>query len=69
MEATSTDSLPVIPLTELVGNDVPHLNTMQQFLAPHVGGITYLYWTLWIATLLYCIVYAIRNGEREGDRL
>ena len=57
-----------IVLKELAGNQPPTLNKLQLLLEPNVGGITAVYWTLWITTALMVIYYVWKHGVRDRDR-
>ncbi len=46
----------LIVLKELAGNPPPHLNAIQELLAPHVGLLTTLWISVWITTAAVLLV-------------
>jgi len=56
--------LPVITLTELAGNDLPFLNTLQLFLAPWVEDLMIFWWSVWLMALAMAIRFVIVYGDR-----
>ncbi len=60
----------LIVLKELAGNPLPHLNTIQKFLLPHVPFLTMFWISVWITTafvLLIKLWYEYKEYKRGGD--
>ncbi len=65
MESTTT--LPTIALTALIGNDVPHLNALQELLVPYTTQIIMFWWFAWFLVAFVVIRFVIVHG-RGGAR-
>ncbi|HEY4488206.1 MAG TPA: hypothetical protein VJB97_01695 [Candidatus Paceibacterota bacterium] len=59
------ESLPLIALTALAGNDQPQLDALQQALAPYISEIILMWWFAWFVVLIVVIRYAIVYGQRD----
>ncbi len=62
MEPTTT--LPTIALTALSGNDVPHLNALQELLVPYTTQIIVFWWFAWFITCAVVIRFVLVHGKR-----
>ena len=59
------ETLPVIPLTALMGNDVPRLDSLQQAAAPYVSELILVWWFAWFVVLFVVIRYALVHGRSD----
>ncbi len=60
------NDLPIIALTELVGNSPPHLTALQAFLLPFLSYLVSFWWFVWILTLFALVRYVIVHGDRTA---
>ena len=59
--------LPVIALKELAGNDLPHLNYLQELLVPYLSYLISLWWFVWIVILVYIVYYIFTQGTSKEE--
>jgi hypothetical protein len=60
--------LPIIALKPLAGNSPPSLNSVQQFLLPHLPLLETMLWCLWCGILAYLFVrYLAIPLAKRGD--
>lgn len=64
MESTTT--LPTIALTALAGNDVPHLNALQELLVPYTTELITFWWFAWLIVAMLVIRFVFVHGKRNA---